>query len=292
MKNLVFKFTFCTLGFLLISNHLLSQGPKPMPYFGMVKCAEFYVDETEVTVDSWISYYYWKLLNEGVDQAIAVLPDSNAVSKNCWVYIQQVKPSNPNAVITRIASYTGQLMPKVLKECPELSTQDPYYQGKKLRRCPYGSYPITGLTYEQVMDFCKWKTKIVGHDSIEYRLPSPEEWINIALTGLTDKEKANRTKDSVCKENCITFNYRITREHKDYEYWGTDGQCIKDIGIFAPDKSGIFELFGNVSEMTLTNGISKGGNYSLYASQCRIDSNQIYNKPEKWLGFRCIVKIK
>jgi uncharacterized protein (TIGR02145 family) len=59
-----------------------------------------------------------------------------------------------------------------------------------------------------------------------------------------------------------------------------------------PEKSGAFDVFGNVSEMINEKGLSKGGNYQLYPNQCHIDSVQHFNRPEKWLGFRCIaVKI-
>jgi hypothetical protein len=44
--------------------------------------------------------------------------------------------------------------------------------------------------------------------------------------------------------------------------------------------------------MTSIKGVSKGGNFGLYANQCNIDSIQNYTKPEKWLGFRCIIIYK
>ena len=40
--------------------------------------------------------------------------------------------------------------------------------------------------------------------------------------------------------------------------------------------------------MTAEKGDARGGNYLLYAKQCHVDSIQHYNKPENWLGFRCI----
>jgi formylglycine-generating enzyme required for sulfatase activity len=293
MKSLIIKLATCSLGLTLLSYNSFQEDPKWPPFFGMVNCSDlYYIDETEVTVNSWISYYNWRLLNEGIEKAKEVLPDSNGVSRNIWLYIQSAKPTNKSTFITTYGTHTGQPIPMVLKECPDLIIQDSLYQGKKVKRCPYGQYPITGLSYQQVIDFCKWRTKIIGHDTIEYRLPSPEEWIKISLIGLSEKERAERMLDSLCKTDCATFNYRLNKLNPDYDEWGKDGQSIKNVGMFMPNTFGAYDLFGNVSEMTLIKSVAKGGNYSLNASECHIDSTQIYVNPEEWLGFRCIVKIK
>jgi formylglycine-generating enzyme required for sulfatase activity len=296
MKSLIIKFSLCSLCLLNVSYKFSeTETIKWPPFYGMKNCASlFYIDETEVTVDSWISYYNWILINEGIEKANEVLPDSNGVSRNIWIYIRSIKPLKPNAFIATYGTHTGQPIPTVLKECPDLIIQDSLYQTKKEKRCPYGHYPITGLSYQQVIDFCKWRTTMLGHDTIEYRLPSPEEWNTIAIMSLMEDEKANRTIDSLCqkKKNCAAFNYKLTKSCQDYNKWGKDGQSIKPVGMFYPNIFGVYDFIGNVSEMTLTPCIAMGGNYSLYASKCHIDSIQKYNNPEKWLGFRCIVKIK
>jgi len=41
--------------------------------------------------------------------------------------------------------------------------------------------------------------------------------------------------------------------------------------------------------MIAEKGEARGGNYTLYAKQCHVDSIQHFKKPENWLGFRCII---
>jgi formylglycine-generating enzyme required for sulfatase activity len=67
--------------------------------------------------------------------------------------------------------------------------------------------------------------------------------------------------------------------------------------ITAPTESfkangfGLYNTIGNVSEMTNTKGIAKGGNYTLHVSRCAIKSEQSYTGPASWLGFRCVCEI-
>jgi hypothetical protein len=70
------------------------------------------------------------------------------------------------------------------------------------------AFPITGLSYEQVIDFCKWRTDVNGHNRITYRLPTEKEWSDIALKGLSELEKKNGCQDSINSKGCFLFNYK------------------------------------------------------------------------------------
>lgn len=91
--------------------------------------------------------------------------------------------------------------------------------------------------------------------------------------------------DSLYKGSCPTFNYNVKAECDRDTILGK----LNCVGQFSPSELGIFDIFGNISEMTLKKGVAKGGNFKLYANQCHPDSNQYYYKPAIWLGFRCIV---
>lgn len=295
-KTIVILLTFSLLGMLFASFKKSPGGvTNRTTFIGMVKCSDlYYVDQTEVTVDSWLSYYNWILENEGSESAKKVLPDSIAVNPFVWQYIKSIQPAKKNQFITSIGTHTGLPMPIVLAKCDDLMSQDPYYRNNKNKDCPYGWYPVTGLSYKQVTDFCIWKTKIVGNGSVIFRLPSAAEWKEIVLLGINGTSKLNGLNDSIFDYRGFSaaFNHRLTIDSEDYEAWGEDGISVKPVEMFKPDRSKICDLFGNISEMTLEEGISKGGNYSQYAYQCHADSVQIYKKPETWLGFRCIVKMK
>jgi len=263
---------------LFFTTYLYSQKDRPL---STVKASnDRYIDETEVDVSSWLSYYTWVMVHKGPLEANKVLPDSSAIEPELWVYIKQ-KSTN---YIDYPGGYTSQPIGYFDKECKSCAKF-----GKRLpsehRYCPMLHFPITGLTYEQVVKFCEWRTQIEGDNKFVFRLPTPDEWKEFAIKGLSEQEVKNGIQDSLTKKNCALFNYKIFCNCSKDTIQGR----LNGVGMYEPEKTGSFDVFGNVSEMTSVKGLAKGGNYTLYAKQCHVDSIQHYDKPEKWLGFRCIV---
>jgi len=248
--------------------------------FGTVKTSEVsFFDQTEVDVGSWLSYYTWTLIHEGYEAAQKVLPDSSAVEPELWTYI---KGKSADYIDVQ-GAYSLQPIGYFGKECSACAKF-----GKRLyserRYCAMLNFPITGVTYEQVVGFCEWRTSVEGNSKLVFRLPTPEEWTDFATKGLSAAEMKKNSRDSLLNGQCPTYNYKIKCEcDKDLVLGNFTG-----VGLFEREKSGAFDVFGNVSEMTSVKGIAKGGNFRLHASQCHPDSAQGYAKPELWLGFRCI----
>lgn len=263
------SFLLLTFGFTIIS---CSAQIKP---YGSVKVdKDVYFDETEVDVGSWLSYYTWVLGNYGYNAALKVLPDSTAITPELWSYISNQSPY----LLEDIGRYTSEpigFFKKPFKENKTFGIRTDILEYRKLL-----DMPITGLTYEQVVNFCKWRSIHFAAGKFTFRLPTVSEWKNFALKGLSDKETINGCRDSLVEKkcNCPLFNYSYDKSQVK----------INTIGSYPSQKSGGFEVFGNVSEMTAEKGDARGGNYLLNARQCHIDSIQHYNKAESWLGFRCI----
>lgn len=241
---------------------------------------DLYYDGYEVLVSDWLTYYSWIANTEGFDSAKIALPDSNEVEPVVWKII-----SNPLKIFNQ--SLIGNTMLPLgyfNKDCKDSINNNKYSRFNLHGFCEYLNHPITGITYEQAVNFCNWKTKIRGFGKLTFRLPTEKEWKNIALIWLAKKDKVNGMPDSISKDGCPTFNY----SYKSSCEWILKHN-LSVSRILAPYTiawSG--DIFGNVSEMTLEKGIAKGGNYMLYANQCHVDSVQKYSKPEKWLGFRCV----
>lgn len=269
------------LSIALFSNIEINAEERP---FGTVKVDEgIYFDETEIVVGTWLSFYTWTLINEGYEAAQQLLPDSNAIEPILWEYIKR----GATQPFDRLAPYTLLPIGYFEKQCVAEVKQ----LGKRViasRECALIYLPITGVTYEQVVKFCQWRTKMVGNNKYIFRLPTPDEWRDMALKGLNENERIRNIKDSINKNGCPIFNYNTKLTCSSEIEIG----ALLGVGTFHSDRTGLYDVFGNVSEMTSVKGISKGGNYFLPANRSHVDSVQWYRKAEKWLGFRCIAIMK
>lgn len=272
-----YKFIFEIVLFVLLTTPIYGQ-KKP---FSMVEVSKnVYFDETEIDVGSWLSYYSWVLVHKGTNEAQKILPDSSALEPELWGYLKK----KTNNFIDAKARYTLQSIGYFERECKECEKFSGRLPGQH-KYCAMLAFPITGVTYEQVLSFCKWRTEIEGSNQIVFRLPSPEEWRELALADLSINEQQVGFRDSLNKKGCP--NYNFFSYHRDCNNDNYQGE-LNGIGMYAPGESGAYEVFGNISEMTSIKGLAKGGNFKLHANQCHVDSVQNYTKPEIWLGFRCI----
>lgn len=248
------------------------------------------IDQTEVTIHAWLSYYTWKQKNEGQISANKVLPDSNAIEPLIWSYIK----NKSNTFCNQISMQTGQPLGYFRLECNESVKQNKNLTSANSSTCPILSFPITGVSHQQAVEFCKWRTMIFGQGKVEYRLPSEKEWIEIAKNNFKETERKIGFRDSLIYKDklCRMYNYRTPTPCSHMLEEGLTEAMLDVIGRFAPDDKGLYDLFGNVSEMLAENGKAKGGSYLEFASQCHPDLTQHYSKPEKWLGFRCILHRK
>ena len=183
------------------------------------------------------------------------------------------------------------------------------------RHPSFNNYPVVGVSYEQVIEFCKWRTYIVNlgmyiHENkltnfkehlkdpfpikIYYRLPTKEEWEMIA-GGKLSPQQYPFGYDTIYKEwrdryqkifNCIYSDKSVKDSIQKEEYYTVE------LKSYYPNSFGCYNMIGNVAEMVSEKGVAKGGSYTHLLDSCRISTDQHYNKPERWLGFRCVaVKI-
>jgi hypothetical protein len=74
--------------------------------------------------------------------------------------------------------------------------------------------------------------------------------------------------------------------------FGHHGKAVFPAGTFPADPYGLFDLRGNVSEMTTNEGVAMGGSYRTPPSSCSSESAQAYTRTATWLGFRPIMLLK
>lgn len=179
------------------------------------------------------------------------------------------------------------------------------YQEYYFRHPAYNYYPLVGVTYEQAVNFCKWRSDRVNelferepklnpfpNKKYRYRLPTEEEWMMAAKGSL-----ALETFPFGFKTMVDSKGRRLANTKQANAVNGIAGTLSEQASVTAPVKSfykntnGCYNTIGNVAEMVAQKGIAKGGNFLLPLDSCKIILQQTYTQTEPWLGFRCICEI-
>jgi formylglycine-generating enzyme required for sulfatase activity len=174
----------------------------------------------------------------------------------------------------------------------------------------FNNYPAVGVSYEQAINFCSWRTYMVNQgiyfrknkikDPLShlldtfpqlyiYRLPSKEEWEAVAATGI---DSSTRLFKKFNRRSSISYNTKeqvdaIWKKRDDNRPLTSDA-LVTTVESYYISKAGTYNMIGNVAEMISEKGIAKGGSFDHPLDSCRVAVDQHYSKPEKWLGFRCV----
>lgn len=218
-----------------------------------------YMDETEISNFSYLQYLHWLKIKEDTAKYNQALPDTTVWGlRLCGPYM------------------------------------DIYY-----RHPAYREYPVVGISYEQALDFCRWRTEMVKlnllkinkhplkNKSFYYRLPSEEEWEYAASAGLDRSQAPYGYEKHIDKKGTYMI---AVKEGRPNSCPDNTSPCVGNGG--KKNKSGYYNLCGNVAEMILEKGISKGGSWYHSIQQANIDSTIAYAAPQSWLGFRCVCVVK
>jgi len=142
----------------------------------------------------------------------------------------------------------------------------------------FNNYPIAGVTYEGAKKYCTWKgsrSKVKG----TFRLPTIDE-IHHQIAEGEQGRKWRRTQKWAQKEKMQMCNLSQTGK-----------TCIAPNHSYAINKFGIYNIKGNMAEMTKTKGKAAGGSYVDVDDKDWATYVQNYDKPTGWLGFRCVCEL-
>jgi len=218
-----------------------------------------YMDVTEVSNRAWQEYESWTKQKYGANspEHVAVLPDT------------------------------------LVWRSPQ-SFNEPYVE-YYYRHPAYHDFPVVGVSYEQAVAYCQWRTARVkeamaAHKKpalkLEYRLPSKAEWERCCGNGdlIFSNNGVNAKQVPLC--NVRRPANSQSNPHPPYP----DVTC--PVKMYPLSAFKLCNMIGNVAEMLNTKGISKGGSWQNTLDQCRPEKDIAYTQAESWLGFRCVVSIK
>ena len=163
---------------------------------------------------------------------------------------------------------------------------------------PIPHYPVSCISHEGAMLFCRWLTEKMGGDEWEYTLPTEKQWKHAASGGYgywpypLGPFLTNRNGDPLY--NFLRFgDESIAMRDGKYVIIYKDPFPLSDYlpdpaKSHYPNNYGLYNMSGNVAEMVYERGIAYGGSYLDPGYDIRIDSEKPYDGPSPLIGFRVI----
>lgn len=120
----------------------------------------------------------------------------------------------------------------------------------------YDDYPVVGISWDQAMAFCHWRTSMFkmnlklpeGQMVEDFRLPTQAEWEYAARMGDSNLYYPWSSESLLSTKDCFLANYK-----PDVGNYTADNHLITSrVATFEPNDFGLYDMSGNVSEWTST----------------------------------------
>jgi len=144
----------------------------------------------------------------------------------------------------------------------------------------YEAYPVVGVTYRGAKKYCTWKGS-QSETSGTFRLPTFAE-IQYQIQEGEQGRKWEKWEKRARKWTQSLYNF--SNEKIDH--------VVAPSKAYADNKFGVYNIKGNVSEMTEVEGQAAGGSWTnIEDDKDWATQTQTYDAPSDWLGFRCVCEL-
>ncbi|MDG5800895.1 SUMF1/EgtB/PvdO family nonheme iron enzyme [Marinilabiliaceae bacterium ANBcel2] len=118
----------------------------------------------------------------------------------------------------------------------------------------FDEYPVVGVSWTQATAFSIWRTQLLNNflrskgqpEVMAYRLPSEAEWEYAARGGLEANVYPWGGLYTRNDQGCFLANFKPLRGR----YGDDGGMYTMEVGSFAPNDFGLYDMAGNVAEWT------------------------------------------
>lgn len=155
----------------------------------------------------------------------------------------------------------------------------------------YYQYPVVCISYESALAYCSWLTAKYNewgkgkYKDVVFRLPSKEEWMAAANC----KPQAPYPwygSFPYGEKGCYYCNIRC-----DTANWIEDGGFYPvEKSSYFPNKTGLYNIVGNVAEMLSEKGIAKGGSWYNFPEEVDVRKVQHYYSADPGIGVRLFME--
>ncbi len=181
------------------------------------------------------------------------------------------------------------------------------WQKKYFSHIKFNNHPVINITKEAAEGYCKWLTGKINsnekrqYKKVSFRLPTEHEWNRLAapLPGHTLPWYGNfaygpSKKNLISSPDGYYANVKFldkTSKEKRHIYANDGGMVAITVESYKPNQIGIYDIIGNVAEMT-SSGVIKGGSWDNTVEECHIGKSQNYTLPDPRVGFRVVMVIE
>ncbi|MEW6470501.1 MAG: SUMF1/EgtB/PvdO family nonheme iron enzyme [Bacteroidota bacterium] len=268
------------------------------------------IDQGEVAISDWFAFIYATSCQDDRLEDFSLLPDTNKMPEKCRYAVR---------LFLRLFDYTESTLPYSLYPFWGKNSYQKFYipMTKEQAKGPDHNkaineltgqallerildMPVTGITYEQAQQYLEWRTGLAQESKdiqktgykVKARMMTKEEWTKLANdAGPHQPENKTAKIDSANAEGCYMLKVKEDKPCKSSaEGIRLYGEGIVTIYSYFPDRLGLYNMFGNVAEMTQEKGVAMGGSYQDYASACDASKSVSFTGAQPWLGFRCVLE--
>lgn len=165
----------------------------------------------------------------------------------------------------------------------------------------YNNFPVVNISQKAAEAYCQWLSEQYNNlekrdfQKVLFRLPSNEEWMSFANPLPNNRlpwygnlpytpEKDGKTSEILC--NIKLYDYRSGK----HNYIADGGFYPVKVGSYPANHNGLFDIIGNVAEMT-SDSIVKGGSWDNTIEESFIDLEQDFSLPDPRVGFRVVMEV-
>lgn len=194
----------------------------------------------------------------------------------------------------------------------KLAFNEPYVD-YYYRHPAYKDYPVVNISYDAAVLFCEWLTTKYNESpkrkfkKVLFRLPTSKEWTKAARCEETSIPYPWGSKLLYKSKNACNFksfgDERITfrKDLNTYEIVknpysnafeiSASADITAPVKSYIPNKFGLYNVCGNVAEMLVEKGKTRGGGWKDTGWDVRIDAVGTYEKSATDIGFRYFMDV-
>ncbi|WP_029904008.1 SUMF1/EgtB/PvdO family nonheme iron enzyme [Prevotella sp. 10(H)] len=267
--------------------------------------------------DSKSYYAFLSKLQEGEASSIAITKDTAYVNMRGDIVRETLSRLSHGDRIDFTNTYIVNIYPDVMSWMTDFANaKSERYVESYFTSKAYDNFPVVGVSWEAADAYCAWRTDRYVYDSNcslagfeGYRLPTEAEWEFAARNGRSELDYPWYSNETHTTDGLAHANFRASKDLKD---------LVSPVATFLPNRFGLYDMAGNVSEWTTTTftesvdrmadeanpdfsyravladpailkrKIVKGGSWKDATVRSGERSVEFQDKGRSFIGFRCV----